>query len=300
MNLLDLDNLALSLILDYASDDYICMSLVVRHVCKRLRDVQSQLHDDHPWCVCTTPSALLKSPAVNGELCLVLWLNEFYDVPTDISTFKMAAVGGHIHVLSWLWWPFGYRLGLEEVVAKAAQYGQIETIKWLRANGAPWDHSTYSHAVIGGQLPTVKWLTKHKAPCDTKLDRAHAAMWGHPSILEFFWSNDCTNWWPNISALAAREGHIPVLEWYKNKGFSFCEYTFEKAATGGHIETMEWLKANGVPMGKLICFWAVKYGQLDALKWLKANGAHWDPEEYLQCIEMGDMDHIRNWIESNF
>jgi len=37
-------------------------------------------------------------------------------------------------------------------------------LKWLRANGAPWDERTLEKAVESGWLDVVKWLRVNLAP----------------------------------------------------------------------------------------------------------------------------------------
>ena len=59
-----------------------------------------------------------------------------------------------------------YRLGrLRTVSLNAAEFGQLEMLKWARANGALWDVWAWNsklcaHAAKGGHLEVLLWARK--------------------------------------------------------------------------------------------------------------------------------------------
>ena len=54
--------------------------------------------------------------------------------------------------------------------ARAAFKGHLDVLKWLRAEGAPWDKWTCAKAAEGGNLNVFMWARKEGCPAD-----AHAS-----------------------------------------------------------------------------------------------------------------------------
>ena len=47
--------------------------------------------------------------------------------------------------------------------------------------------------------------------------------------------------------MAAREGHMEVVQWLRANGAPWDEWAIARAAEGGHLEVVQWLRANGAP-----------------------------------------------------
>ena len=58
--------------------------------------------------------------------------------------------------------------------ADAAMGGHIEVLKWLRAEGCPWDQWTCFFAVHQGHVEILRWARKNGCPWDAE-DRYWAA-----------------------------------------------------------------------------------------------------------------------------
>ena len=67
---------------------------------------------------------------------------------------------------------------------KAAERGDVEVLKWLRAEGYSCDEWTCAYAAKGGQLEVLKWLRAEGCPCDEKAC-ALAATSGHWDVLKW-------------------------------------------------------------------------------------------------------------------
>jgi hypothetical protein len=50
------------------------------------------------------------------------------------------------------------------LVAKAALEGNLEGVKWARANGCPWDADACTNAARGGHMELLQWL--HTNGCE--------------------------------------------------------------------------------------------------------------------------------------
>ena len=48
--------------------------------------------------------------------------------------------------------------------ARAAEGGHLEVLKWLRAEGCPWDAWVCARAACGGHLEVLNWLQAEGCP----------------------------------------------------------------------------------------------------------------------------------------
>ena len=95
-------------------------------------------------------------------------------------------------------------------------------LKWLRAEGCPWNGQACSHAARGGHLRVLKWLRAEGCPCNKM-----------------------------ASAVAAQYGHLGVLKWLRAEGCPWHEDTVGYAASSENLKVLKWLRAKGYPWGKL-------------------------------------------------
>lgn len=82
-----------------------------------------------------------------GRLNVLQWLLEFKNAWLCYAHVNVATSGGHIDILTYL-----VSQGIypdEYTSARAAKNGDLETLKWLRENGCPWDtkcrRTTHAH-----------------------------------------------------------------------------------------------------------------------------------------------------------
>ena len=101
---------------------------------------------------------------------------------------------------------------------EAAAKGQLEVLKWLRANGCPWDEKTCASAAQAGHLEVLQWAR----------------------------ANDCP-WDKWTCAAAAEGGHLEVLQWLRANGCPWDVSTCVTARYYGHHELLNWAIANGCP-----------------------------------------------------
>jgi hypothetical protein len=138
------------------------------------------------------------------------------------------------------------RLMLEECLPYyAAWKGQFEVLKWLHANGCPWDVETCSKAAFEGRLEMIQWLRANGSPWDT-MTCMHAAQAGHLEVLQWLHANWCP-WDEETSLAAARRGHLELLKWAIAKGCPWHPRVRSHAEERGHLELVNWAIANGCP-----------------------------------------------------
>ena len=51
-----------------------------------------------------------------------------------------------------------------QVCANAAEGGHLEVLKWLRAEGCPWDARVCANALEGEHLEVLEWLLAEGCP----------------------------------------------------------------------------------------------------------------------------------------
>ena len=152
---------------------------------------------------------------------------------------------------------------------KAAKTGQLEVMKWLHANGCPWDANTCESAAEGGHLKVLQRA------------RANGCPWG---------ARTCSG--------AAEGGHLDVLQWARANGCLWDTWTCAFAAWKGHLEGLQWSRANGCPWGEQTCTSAAEGGHLEVLQWLRANGCPWILETY-ELAEAGEHYEAMAWMIQN-
>ena len=93
----------------------------------------------------------------------------------------------------------------------AAEEGQLEILKWLRANDFPWNESTCLWAAKCGHLEVLQWARTNGCQWN-ELTCHSAALGGHLEVLQWARANDCP-WDAKTCSRATRGGHLEVLQW---------------------------------------------------------------------------------------
>ena len=110
---------------------------------------------------------------LNEETCWAAagggtWTSSSGPGPADASGVRTrvdsAAEGGHLVVLKWLranGCPWN-----EYTCTSAAKGGHLDVLKWARANGCPWDKETCAFAAEGDHLAVLKWARAQRMPLE--------------------------------------------------------------------------------------------------------------------------------------
>ena len=205
-------------------------------------------------------------PGLSDDVVICHVLGRIKD-PTDLAILRavsramrdaVAATGHRVKMATWEHATrFGYlstlkhrhqqgRLELSEYLLQlAAETGQLEVVKWLRANGCPWDEMTCSWAAQGGRLEVLQWLRANGCPWNERTC-ARAAWGGHLEVLQWARANGCP-WDTTTCSCAALRGHLEVLQWARANGCPWDATTCLHAKVGGNIELLNWAIANGCP-----------------------------------------------------
>lgn len=101
----------------------------------------------------------------------------------------------------------------ERLIRAAAEYGNLEIIKFLRRHGCRWDAYAPHRAVQFGQLEALKWLIENGCPWNDKWTLYCAAYHGQLDILKWIHS---LNKYPLDNGLlkhALSGGNLNVVKW---------------------------------------------------------------------------------------
>ncbi len=96
-----------------------------------------------------------------------------------------------------------------------------------------------------------------------------------------------------ICSVAARGGHLEVLQWARSQGCPLDAWTCAHVAREGHVEVLQWLNSQGClwnEMEQEICSVAARGGHLEVLQWARSQGSAEVGQEprlsLLGCIHM--------------
>ena len=130
--------------------------------------------------------------------------------------------------------------------------------------GMPYDERLCDAAAANGSLEVIK--EAHRLKC---------------------------GWHEGTCALAARKGHLHVLQWMRSlqPASDRCPWdaeTCQEAAAGGHIEVLRWARQRKCAWDERACEQAAMHGHLEALQWLRKNACPWDESTVSAALEGPD------------
>jgi hypothetical protein len=125
--------------------------------CRKLREaVTCSAERNSRECVSTS------TDSVFGSVAKVLWALAC-GLPLESGLLARAAGLGQLEPLRFLraqgcaWRPCAWENREDDVCGRAAAGGHLAVLRWARANGCPWDEGTCSAAAWGGHLPVLQW-----------------------------------------------------------------------------------------------------------------------------------------------
>jgi len=214
--------------------------------------------------------------------------------------------------------------------SSAAEAGNLELLKWLRAEGCPWNEQVFTAAVIGGTAKleryfnkegVVRFIPQRKAPEGMEIE---VLEWLHDNRCPFdeltldaiFTSENIKipKWFlaknppghaflnadTYFNAMIAITGNPELIKLLKEKGYPWNTETFVVAVATGNLELIKWLKAEGCPvvLNAQMFTDAVATGNLELAEWLKAEGCPWDIEAFKMAVATINIPFL-DWLDKN-
>lgn len=177
------------------------------------------IENNYPWTLDMSTIASTK-----GHLHILQWLKD-NNFPLSDEAFESAIPGNHLDVLKWIALNKNpLKWNLKSSCAKAAQYGNLEILQWLRKTKAPneikkpkwvssvehygvsvglcppcpWSWDVYMHAAFGGHLHILCWAKDNGCPIQSEVLRRE-------TVLE------------NLYSIARGLNFSHIIEWLDNE-----------------------------------------------------------------------------------
>ena len=131
-----------------------------------------------------------------------------------------------------------------------------------------------SDVILPGRAELVKWALAEGCP------------------------RECGDGKHSMAEVAAKYGHLELVEWLcEEGGFAMDETVVKYAAKGGNLLLVQWLRGKGCPWNASTCYWAVHYGHVEVLRWARENGCEWEAEDRDKAAELGYTDDFGNLVD---
>jgi len=75
-----------------------------------------------------------------------------------------------------------------------------------------------------------------------------------------------------LTTVAARDGHLKLLQWASEHHCPWDVRTCRKAAEGGHLEVLQWSREHHCPWDERTCKAAARGGHVEVLQWSREHG----------------------------
>ena len=201
------------------------------------------MHDEaaHPW------TELVLESAMEGGALNVLKVARADPeaAPMDVDLlWKIAADNGHYEMLEWAIEEFGMPTDNGACCA-AALNGNLDSLKWLRARGFPWDGDVLSSAagnrkgreIIEWALANGCEVNQHRDPSEMM---EHATINGQLDTLKWLWAKYCDCRWnrPHHTMLmenAMLHNRGEVMHWLMQTG---CPYDRQALMNTSHLRRL--------------------------------------------------------------
>jgi hypothetical protein len=188
---------------------------------------------------------------------------------------------------------------------------------YLEATARIWYRET-EHAICGlrqsnlaaqfGRLEVLQYFVNNTPCCWDDETVSIAARGGHVKLLQWWketrnvnsytYGRACVQEILNITE-AARYGHLRVLDWAKNNGIDWDKFScFRVAATNGHLHILQWAKLLGYNWSEGDISWVTAHGHLHILKWARSSGCPCDLRQCATIASDHDFPHIVQWANT--
>ena len=123
-------------------------------------------------------------------------------------------------------------------------------------------------------------------------------------ILKNYYQNNKNIIINNRLEITAKNGHIAVLNWFKNCGFEF-KYNsgaINDASKNGHIAVLDWFKNSGFKFkyDNLAIDYASANGHIAVLNWFKNSGFKIEYDEYvINCALFNGHTAVLDWLKNS-
>ena len=223
------------------------------------------------WCISRDPpdESVFRAVSMVGDIAMIQQICAESSRTNDSHILEGAASVGRLQVLDW-----ALKKGLEwesSALIKAAKYGQKPVIIWAYEKGFLHDdknpaliHELVAWSVSRGHVDIGEWLLG-KGLC-TLQDPVAKKYFGSGLDDEYSALHEA------IAACCAMRGCIKGLEWLVTKQCPLGDKSFGLAARNGHLAILDWAKDNGRVVDiRVLAREASRFGKPEVCEWIEKN-----------------------------
>ena len=162
----------------------------------------------------------------------------------------------------------------------SASVGALDVLKWLLKHSFEIDSDTCRAAIKAGELELLEFaMDTGGCKMDEEVTEyacEWAALIGNQAMLEYVRTCGATGWGVEVSAAAAFNGDLPMLEYLWRHKCLFDASCISRAASQGHLSVVKWLLKKGCPCDDKLCSEAAGGGHTEILEWALLQNLPWD------------------------
>ena len=186
-------------------------------------------------------------------------------------------------------------ISLPRLCSLIAVKGDLELLKYLRfLDTRHLLLSTHQRFFFQTRHP---WSRERALPSDHGMTCAAAAGAGHLDVLQFCRDNGFS-WNATSVAQAAKYAQRAVLEYCCKNRCSCDERACAVAAEQGHWEILQWCRQNNCPWDEETCAGAARNGHFEILQWCREKDCPWNEQTMAAAAQSGRLD-ILEWCHEN-
>jgi hypothetical protein len=201
--------------------------------CNKLAEVQFLYSQGCPWC-----PYLLAEALQSGRYELVRWCHEHGCSSGGIDAACTAAESGNIELLAWVLQQPGVKLHMT-VMSYAAYYGHLPLCKHLYELQCPWYPRLASDIAEHGNLELLRWLMANGCPWDAYELCMGAAYGGSIEVLAHLQQQGLLT---EVLDHAAFSNKLDAAKWLREQG---AEWPIESSWSSWSNEVLKWATAEG-------------------------------------------------------
>lgn len=281
IDILDTDSIT-NIVLGFSNTYY---ELSMACVCRCFRDILEKKRGSKR--ICTSIRWILSSQES------VKWtLKNYGIIPYPISVSNIAAAEGLLPQLKLIENKYNV-LRNEETCAIAALNGHLHVLKWLRANGCPWNRYTATSAASGGFTDVLYWARTNG--CEWNEDACTAAAGGIAHVMTNRYRVNAYAYKKNYKK-TKNGGHLSTLIWLIENG---CPVHYKKVVSASifnnHINILEWIRVYrkfDIDKDPFLCDEAAQSGHVDVFSYLLNFSSNHNTIEFMPYISAATRGHV--------
>ena len=171
-----------------------------------------------------------------------------------------------------------------------------------RVKGTVYEGSLLHYAAFQGSVEILRWLMEEKGWKLTLETGEWAGMGGSIEVLEYVRERGC-KFDEYTCQGAARGGCLEALKFLRglDPPCPWNEWTCTLAAEGGHLDILKWARSQDppCPWDDGTCVLAAQEGHLEVLKWLRSEAPPWPwPESTCSYAAKGGQLEVLKWLRA--